>query len=43
MAKPPMMLIKVINGCGLNQRYWVYAAATTDVEYQLTVTDSVAP
>ena len=34
------MLIKVINGCGLNQRYWVYAAATTDVEYQLTVTDT---
>ena len=34
------MLIKVINGCGFNQRYWVYAAATTDVEYRLTVTDT---
>ena len=36
------MLIKVINACGFNQRYWVYAAATTDVEYTLTVTDTVA-
>lgn len=34
------MLIKVINGCGLNQRYWVYGAATTDVEYLVTVTDT---
>jgi len=26
------MLIKVLNGCGLNSNYWVFAAATTDVE-----------
>ena len=34
-------LVKVINGCGLNSRYWVYAAATTDVEYTMTVTDTL--
>jgi hypothetical protein len=34
------MLIKVLNGCGVNGHYWVYAAATTDVEYHLTVTDT---
>lgn len=34
-------LVKVVNGCGLNSRYWVYAAATTDVEYTMTVTDMV--
>lgn len=35
------VLVKVLNGCGLNQRYWVYAAATTNVEYTLYVTDTV--
>lgn len=34
------MLIKVVDGCALNQRYWVYAGATTDVAYTLTVTDT---
>ena len=34
------MLVKVIDGCALNERYWVYAAATTDVEYHLTVVDT---
>ena len=34
-------LVKVIDGCGLNSRYWVYAAATTDVEYTMTVTDTL--
>lgn len=34
------MLVKVINGCGLNQHFWVFAAATTNVEYTLTVTDT---
>jgi hypothetical protein len=31
---------KVLNGCGLNSRYWVFAAAATDVEYTITVTDA---
>lgn len=35
------MLVKVLDGCGLNQRVWVFAAATTDVAYTLTVTDTV--
>ncbi len=33
------MLIKVLDGCGINDRYWVFSAATTDVEYNLEVTD----
>ena len=33
------MMVKVLDGCGLNERYWVFAAATTDVEYVLRVTD----
>ena len=35
------LLVKVIDGCALNNRYWVYAAGTTDVEYTLTVTDTL--
>ena len=35
------MLVKMVDGCSFNQRFWVYAAATTDVEYELTVTDTV--
>jgi len=34
------MLIKVLNGCGVNNRYWVFSAATTNVEYTLRVTDT---
>lgn len=34
------MLIKVLDGCGINDRFWVFAAATTDVETTLRVTDS---
>jgi plastocyanin len=34
------MLVKVLNGCGLNNRYWVFFAATTNVEFGLTVTDT---
>ena len=34
------MLVKVLNACGLNDRYWLFAAATTDVEYTITVTDT---
>jgi len=35
------MLIKVINGCGFNNRYWVFFAATTNLGYRLTVTDTL--
>jgi plastocyanin len=34
------MLVKVINACPLNSRYWVFFAATTNVEFTLTVTDT---
>lgn len=34
------MLVKVIDGCALNGHYWVFAAATTNVQYILTVTDT---
>ena len=36
------MLVKVLDGCGINDRYWVYAAATTDVGYALRVVDTVS-
>ena len=35
------MLVKVLDGCAINGHYWVFAAAATDVEYELTVRDAV--
>ena len=35
------MLVKVLDGCALNSRFWVFAAATTDVEYTLRITDTL--
>jgi len=34
------MLVKVLDGCAVNDRVWVFAAATTNVEYTLQVTDT---
>lgn len=34
------VLIKVINACSLNDRYWVFAAATTNVFYRIHVIDT---
>ncbi len=34
------MLIKVLNGCAFTNHYWVFFAATTDVEFTVTVTDT---
>ena len=34
------MVIKVLNGCGLNARFWAFAAGLTNVEVTLTVTDT---
>ena len=31
---------KVLNGCGLNNRYWVFLAGMTNVEVTVTVTDT---
>lgn len=36
------LLVKVIDGCALNGNYWVFSAATTDVHYVLTVTDTAS-
>jgi hypothetical protein len=33
------VLVKAINGCGLNNRYWVFSAATTNVFYRVEVLD----
>jgi hypothetical protein len=34
------LLVKVLLACGLNERYWVFYAATTNVELALVVTDT---
>ncbi|HEX2252701.1 MAG TPA: hypothetical protein VHQ65_05490 [Thermoanaerobaculia bacterium] len=34
------LLVKVLDGCAVNGRYWVFAAATTNVGHTLTVTDT---
>jgi hypothetical protein len=36
------MLVKVLNGCEINDRFWVFAAANTNVEYDLRVTDTAS-
>jgi len=33
------VMVKVLNGCGLNNRYWVFAAGTTNVHHEIIVTD----
>ena len=35
------ILIKVLDGCGINGRTWVLGAATTDLGYRIVVTDTV--
>jgi len=34
------MMVKVLDGCGVNGHYWVFAAATTNVGYTLEVEDT---
>ena len=36
------LLLKVLEGCGFNDHFWVLFAATTDVGYELRITDSQA-
>jgi hypothetical protein len=36
------VVIKVINGCGLNDHYWVFAGGLTNVAATITVTDTQA-
>ncbi|HEX4956418.1 MAG TPA: Calx-beta domain-containing protein [Thermoanaerobaculia bacterium] len=35
------MLVKVIDACALNNRYWLFYGATTNVEFNLLVTDTL--
>ena len=37
----PEMLIKVLNGCAANNRFWVFFSAGTNVGFQVTVRDTV--
>lgn len=39
-ASNPEVLVKVLDGCAVNGRRWVFAAATTTVGFTLTVTDT---
>ncbi|MEM1203118.1 MAG: hypothetical protein AAGN66_07800 [Acidobacteriota bacterium] len=34
------MLVKVLDACGVNGHFWVFSAATTNVEYTLRVVDT---
>jgi hypothetical protein len=33
------MIVKVLNGCTINNRYWVFAGGLTNVNVVMTVTD----
>jgi hypothetical protein len=33
------VMIKALNGCGLNNRYWIFSAATTNLFYRVEVFD----
>ena len=35
------VVVKVLNGCAFNDRYWVFAGGLTDVEVDLEVSDTV--
>ena len=35
------MVVKVLNACGFNDRFWVFAGGLTNVEVVMTVTDTV--
>jgi hypothetical protein len=36
------VMLKVVDGCGFNNRYWVFFAALTNVEFHITVRDTWA-
>jgi hypothetical protein len=41
-ATNPEILVKVLNGCAINEHFWVFFAATTTVGFELVVEDTVA-
>ena len=36
------LLVKALDGCGINNNFWIFFAATTDIEFTLTVRDTVS-
>ena len=36
------VLVKVLDGCAVNDRFWVFAASTTDLGYLIRVEDTVS-
>lgn len=38
----PEVLVKVLDGCAINGRFWVFVAPTTTVGYELRVVDTLA-
>jgi len=39
-ASNPELLVKILDGCALNQHWWLYASAGTNVGVRMTVTDT---
>lgn len=37
------LMVKVLDGCAINGAYWVFAAASTDVEYAVSIEDLENP
>ncbi len=35
----PELMVKVLDGCAINDRYWVFGSAGTDLNYSVNVTD----
>ncbi|MFL6293398.1 MAG: hypothetical protein ACJ759_21090, partial [Thermoanaerobaculia bacterium] len=35
------MITKILNACGLNSRFWVFAGGLTNVEVRMRVTDTL--
>ena len=38
----PELLVKVVNGCWLNDHYWVFGSAATDLPYTIRIADLTA-
>lgn len=34
------LVVRIINGCGFDQSFWVFASSLSDVDYAMTVTDT---
>ena len=41
-AGNPELLLKVLDACALNQSFWVFSSAATNVGFTVTVTDTLA-